>query len=291
MSIFTGSATAMITPFRDGNVDFEAFGKLLDFQLTSGTDALVICGTTGEASTMSFDEKCEVIRFAVEHVGGKVPVIAGTGANNTKDAVKMSQAAEKAGANALLVVTPYYNKTTQAGLTAHYNAIADAVTLPIILYNVPGRTGLNILPKTVKELCKHKNIVAIKEASGNISQIAEIAGLCPDCDIYSGNDDQVLPIMSLGGKGVISTVSNIIPREMHELCASFSSGNYERALKLQLRMLPMCKAAFCEVNPIPIKTMLSLYGMCEGELRLPLIPPQEENLHYIENAMKEYGLI
>ena len=290
MSIFTGSATAMITPFKDDKQDFEAFGKLIDFQLENSTDALVICGTTGEASTQTFDEKCAAVKFAVERAGGKVPVIAGTGANSTHEAILMSQAAQKIGASALLIVTPFYNKATQRGLIAHYTAIADNVDIPIIVYNVPSRTGVNVLPATMKKLSEHKNIVAIKEASGNISQITELASIC-DVDIYSGNDDQVLAILSVGGKGVISTISNIIPKEMHELCSSFFSGNLDRARKLQFRMLPMFRAAFCEVNPIPIKTMLSLYGMCKNEMRLPLTPPGEEDFNFIEKTMKEYGLL
>ena len=291
MSIFTGSAPAVITPFKDGKIDFEAFGRIMDFQIQNASDALVILGTTGEASTLTFDEKCEVIRFAVEHTEKKVPIIVGAGANNTSDAKNMAKTAQKLGADALLVVTPYYNKTSQAGLVAHYNEIADAVSIPIIAYNVPGRTGLNIMPETMRKMSEHENIVAIKEASGNISQITELAAMCPDVDIYSGNDDQVLAIMALGGKGVISTVANIIPREMHELCASFISGNTSRAAKLQFHMLPICKAAFCEVNPIPIKAMMEIYGMCGGELRLPLVPAQGSSIEFIKKAMKEYGLI
>lgn len=291
MSIFYGCATAMITPFSGGKVDFDAFGKLIDFQISEKTDALVICGTTGEASTMSFDEKMNVIEFAVKRAAKRVPIIAGTGGNNTADVIKTSVAAQKLGADALLIVTPYYNKTTQSGLIAHYNAVADAVDIPIIAYNVPGRTGVNILPATMKKLCEHKNIVAIKEASGNIEQIVTLASMCPECDIYSGNDDHVLPVLSVGGKGVISTVSNILPNAMHMLCDEFLKGNIEGAREYQFKLLPMCKAAFCEVNPIPIKTMLSVCGMCDGELRLPLIPPSKENLEYMKKIMKEYDLI
>lgn len=290
MSIFKGSATAMITPFKNDKIDFDAFGRLIDYQLENCTDALVICGTTGEAPTLTFDEKCAAISFAVERVQGKLPVIAGTGANSTNEAIHMSQTAEKLGASALLIVTPFYNKATQKGLIAHYTAIADSVHTPIIVYNVPGRTGVNVLPATMKALSEHENITAIKEASGNISQITELASIC-DCDIYSGCDDQVLPILSVGGKGVISTISNLIPKEMHELCASYHSGNTERAMKLQFRMLPIFRAAFCEVNPIPIKTMMSLYGMCEADMRLPLTPPGEADLEFIKNTMKEYGLL
>ena len=290
MSIFTGSATAMITPFKNDKLDLDAFARLIDFQLENSTDALVICGTTGEAPTLTYEEKCKAIEFAIDRVGGKIPVIAGTGANSTNEAIHMSQTAEKLGASALLVVTPFYNKATQRGLIAHYTAIADSVHLPIIIYNVPSRTGVNVLPATIKTLSRHENIIGVKEASGNISQIAELASIC-DCDIYSGCDDQVLPILSLGGKGVISTISNLIPREMHELCTSFFAGNTERARKLQFRMLPIFRAAFCEVNPIPIKTMMSLYGMCEAEIRLPLTPPGEKDYELIENTMKEYGLL
>lgn len=291
MSIFKGSATAMITPLKNGEVDFDSFSRLIDFQLDNKTDALVICGTTGEASTMSFNEKMSVIHFAILHSKKRVPIIAGTGSNNTADAIKNSIAAEKLGADALLIVTPYYNKTTQAGLIAHYTAIADSVDIPIIVYNVPSRTGVNVLPKTMQKLSEHKNIVAIKEASGNIEQIVSLAALCPELDIYSGNDDQVLPILALGGKGVISTVSNILPKQMHELCDSFFEGDLKAARDMQFKLLPMCRAAFCEVNPIPIKTMLSLLNMCEGDLRLPLVPPQEESLELMKKTMKEYSLI
>lgn len=291
MSIFKGSATAMITPFKNGEIDFDSFGKLIDFQLENNTDALVICGTTGEASTMTFDEKMSAIEFAIKRVNKKIPVIAGTGGNNTKEAIRTSQAAEKLGADALLIVTPYYNKTTQDGLVAHYNAIADSVHIPIIAYNVPGRTGVNILPATMKKMSQHKNIVAIKEASGNIEQITTLASICPDLDIYSGNDDHVLPVLSLGGKGVISTVSNILPKQMHELCSYFFDGELVKSREMQFYLLPMCKAAFCEVNPIPIKSMLSYCGKCDGELRLPLVEPQSEHVEYMKNTMKEYGII
>lgn len=281
----------MITPFKNGEIDFDAFGALIDFQINEHTDALIICGTTGEASTMSFDEKMSAVEFAVKRTAGRIPVIAGTGGNNTKEVIRTSQEAQKLGVQALLVVTPYYNKTTQAGLIAHYNAVADSVDIPVIVYNVPGRTGVNILPATMKKLCEHKNIAAIKEASGNIEQITALAASCPECDIYSGNDDHVLPVLALGGKGVISTVSNILPYDMHKLCESYFEGDTEKARELQFKLLPMCKAAFCEVNPIPIKTMLSLCGMCDGELRLPLIPPQEDSLAFMKKTMKEYNLI
>lgn len=291
MTVFKGSATAMITPFKNDAIDFDSFAKLIDFQLENNTDALVICGTTGEASTMTFEEKMSAIEFAINRVGGRIPVIAGTGGNNTKEVIKASKEAQKIGADALLVVTPYYNKTTQAGLVAHYNAVANEVDIPIIAYNVPGRTGVNILPETMKKISEHKNVRAIKEASGNIEQIVKLCALCPNVDVYSGNDDHVLPVMAMGGKGVISTVSNILPAQMHKLCSDFFAGNIEDARKMQFYLLDMCKAAFCEVNPIPIKTMLSLYNMCESELRLPLVAPQEKSLELMKNTMKEYNLL
>jgi len=291
MSVFTGSGVAIITPFQNNAIDFEAFGKLIDRQLEGKTDAIVVCGTTGEASTMSAEEKLSAIKFVVERVNGRVPVIAGTGGNNTAAVIESSKAAQSVGADALLIVTPYYNKTTQAGLIAHYRAVADAVSIPIIVYNVPGRTGLNVLPKTMQELMKHPNIVGIKEASGNIEQVVNLAALCPDCDIYSGNDDHVLPVMSVGGKGVISTIANVIPQDMHDLCQAFFDGDVAKARKLQFKVLPIWKVAFCEVNPIPIKTMCAKLGLCSPELRLPLVAPSQANDDAIEQAMRTYGLL
>ncbi len=291
MSIFKGAGTAIITPFRDGKVDFEAFGKLIDRQLDGKIDSIIVCGTTGEASTMSTDEKSAAIEFCIKRVNGKVPVIAGTGGNNTANVIRDSVAAEKLGADALLIVTPYYNKSSQAGLIAHYTAIADAVNIPIITYNVPGRTGVNLNPSTMAELAKHKNIVAIKEASGNIEQIVGIAAACPEIDMYSGNDDHVLPLLSMGGKGVITTIGNVIPTDMHDMCEAFFDGDMEKARAIQIKVLPIWKAAFCEVNPIPIKTMCAMLGLCECEFRLPLVPAQSESITKIEESLKKYGLL
>jgi len=291
MSIYTGCASALVTPFNADGIDFEAYGRLIDYQIENHVDALCVTATTGEGSTMTPEEKRSVIAFAVERAAGRVPVIAGTGGNNTKKVIEESLAAEALGVDGLLIVTPYYNKASQSGLIAHYNAIADAVHTPIIVYNVPGRTGLNLLPATMKEIFKHENIVGIKEASGNIEQIVNLAAMCPGLDIYSGNDDHVLPLLALGGKGVISTVGNVIPRDMHDMCASFFAGDVKKAQELQFKILPVWKAAFCEVNPIPIKTMVSMMGIGNGELRLPLTPPAAENRAFIEKVMREYGLI
>lgn len=291
MSIFTGSAVAIVTPFRKGEVDYTSLTRLIELQIAAGTDAIVVCGTTGEASTMTMDEKLNVIRFMVERVNGRVPVIAGTGGNCTQSVIDYSRSAEAIGVNGLLVVTPYYNKTTQEGLIAHYNAVADSVDLPILTYNVPSRTGVNILPATMAELLKHPNIVGTKEASGNLEQLVTLAAMCPDCDIYSGNDDQILPILSLGGKGVISVVAHVMPEMVHNLCESFFKGDLAAARDAQFQLLPLCKAAFCEVNPIPVKAMLGLMRLCEPEVRLPLVQPTAKDLFYIEDTLKQYGLI
>lgn len=292
MSIFTGSAVALITPFHDGSVDFTALTRLIELQIASGTDAIVALGTTGEAATLMEDEREEVIRFVVERVSNRIPVIVGTGSNNTEDAIKKSRFAEAVGADGLLIVTPFYNKTTQEGLIAHYSSIAEQVRLPIIVYNVPSRTGLNIKPETVTKLVRScENIVGIKEASGDISQIAKLAALCPECDIYSGNDDQVVPILSIGGKGVISTIANIHPEAMHNMCTSYFEGNVEEAKRLQLALLPLQQAAFCEVNPIPIKTMMGLLKLCDPEVRLPLVQPSMDHYELMENTLRDYGMI
>lgn len=291
MPVFQGSATAIITPFTKDGIDFPAFSGLIKRQLDAKQDAIVVCGTTGEASTMSTQEKQAAIAFVVKEVNGRIPVIAGTGGNNTASVISDSVAAQALGADALLVVTPYYNKATQAGLVLHYTAIADAVDIPIIVYNVPGRTGLNLLPATMQTLMRHKNIVGIKEASGNIEQIVNLAALCPDCDIYSGNDDHVLPVLSVGGKGVITTVGNVIPKDMRDLCAAFFAGDIAGARALQFKILPIWKAAFCEVNPIPIKTMCAMLGWCEDSLRLPMCPPSDASRAQIETALKNYGLL
>ena len=292
MSIFTGSAVALITPFHDGSVDFTAMTRLIELQIASGTDAIVALGTTGEAATLMEDEREEVIRFVVERVANRIPVIVGTGSNNTEDAIQKSRFAEAVGADGLLIVTPFYNKTSQEGLLAHYSSIAEQVRLPIIIYNVPSRTGLNIKPETVAKLVRScENIVGIKEASGDISQITRLAAICPECDIYSGNDDQVVPIMSIGGKGVISTIANNHPEAMHMMCKAYSDGDVEEAKRLQLALLPLQQAAFCEVNPIPIKTMMGLLKLCDPEVRLPLVKPSIEHYELMENTLREYVML
>ncbi|MBQ6333371.1 MAG: 4-hydroxy-tetrahydrodipicolinate synthase [Clostridia bacterium] len=292
MSIFTGSAVALITPFHDGTIDYTALTRLIELQIAAGSDAIVALGTTGEAATMMEDEREEVIRFVVERVSNRIPVIVGTGSNNTEDAIQKSRFAEAVGADGLLIVTPFYNKTTQEGLLAHYSSIAEQVRLPIIVYNVPSRTGLNIKPETVAKLVRScENIVGIKEASGDISQITKLAAICPECDIYSGNDDQVVPILSIGGKGVISTIANIHPEAMHMMCKAYFDGDVEEARRLQLALLPLQQAAFCEVNPIPIKTMMGLLKLCDPEVRLPLVKPSLEHYELMENTLRDYGML
>jgi 4-hydroxy-tetrahydrodipicolinate synthase len=291
-TVFTGAATAIVTPFQNGAIDYEAFGRLIDWQIEKGIDAIVVCGTTGEASTLTDDEHRAAIRFAVEKVGGRVPVIAGTGSNDTAYAIELTQYACEAGANAILLVTPYYNKATQKGLIASFTAVADASTKPIILYNVPSRTGCNILPATAAVLAEHPNIVAIKEASGNISQIAELASLVRGkMDIYSGNDDQIVPILSLGGKGVISVLSNLMPYETSQICHRFLKGDVEGSAAMQLDLLPLVNALFCEVNPIPVKAAMAAMGYGENSLRLPLTPMEPANEAKLLGLMREQNLI
>ncbi len=291
MSIFRGSAVAIVTPFQKGSVDFTAFTRLIELQIANRTDAIVCAATTGESSTLSLDERLSVIQFVVERVNGRVPVIASTGGNNTEEVISNSKSAEAIGVDGLLIVTPYYNKTTQQGLVRHYFTVADAVDTPILVYNVPSRTGLNVLPQTMAELCSHENIVGTKEASGNIEQIVNIAALCPQCDIYSGNDDHVLPVLSIGGKGVISTIANIVPGEMHALCEAFFKGDLKLARELQLQLIPLWKAAFCEVNPMPLKAMMGLMQLCEPDVRLPLVSPTPASMRLIEETLKGYELI
>ena len=293
MSIFTGAGTALVTPMNaDGSVNFPKMKELIEFQITNGIDALIICGTTGEASTMSDDVQVECVRFAKEVAAGRCPIIAGAGSNDTAHCIELAQACEKAGADGVLLVTPYYNKATQKGLILHYTAVAESINIPIILYNVPGRTGCNIAPKTVAELAKVKNIVAVKEASGNLSQVAEIAALVgPDFDIYSGNDDQILPVLSLGGKGVISVLSNVAPKQTHDMVAKFFEGDIQGSIKLQLDAIELIGALFCEVNPIPVKTALNLMGYEVGACKLPLCEMEPKNLETLKTAMKNYGLI
>lgn len=289
--IFKGCGTAIITPFTENGVNFEEFRKLIEFQIKEGADSIIVCGTTGESSTMTTEEKKETIKFAIDVANKRVPIIAGTGGNCTKGAIEMSKYAEEVGASAVLIVTPYYNKTTQAGLISHYKAIAEAINIPIILYNVPSRTGLNIAPTTCSELSKVENIVAIKEASGNISQVAEIANLCKDnLAIYSGNDDQVLPILSLGGLGVISVLSNIIPRDVHNMVKYFLNGNINEATRLQLKTLNLTSALFCEVNPIPVKAACNMLGFNVGVPRLPLIEMSDSGKERLRKEMINYGL-
>ena len=290
-TVFTGAATALITPMKNGGVDYEKFAELVEFQIANKIDALVVCGTTGESSTLTDEEHRELIRFCVEKTAGRVPVIAGTGSNDTAYAVDLSKFACEVGCDALLQVTPYYNKTTQRGLVKHFFAVADAVDKPIILYNVPSRTGMNIATDTYVELAKHERIVATKEASGNISAIAEIAHACGDAlDIYSGNDDQIVPIMSLGGKGVISVLSNVLPEETHNICANFFNGNVKASCAEQLRLLPLIDSLFCEVNPIPVKAAMNALGFCSEEIRLPLCEISDANKERLLKDMKAAGV-
>ena len=291
MSIFTGAGAAIVTPMnKDGSVNYNKLGEIIEAQISGGTDAIVICGTTGESATLSGEEHMECIKYAAKKVNKRIPVIAGTGSNDTAYAAEMSVDAEKAGVDALLLVTPYYNKTSHKGLIAHFTAIADAVSIPIILYNVPSRTGCKIEISTYKELSKHKNIVAAKEASGDIGFVAELAAET-DLDIDSGNDDQIVPIMSLGGKGVISVASNILPKEMHELTEYALKGDFKKAAEIQLKYLSLIKALFCDVNPIPVKEAMNLMGMEVGECRLPLIKPEEGKIELIKNELKKFGLL
>lgn len=290
-TIFTGAATAIITPLDENGVRYDKLEQLIEFQIAQGIDALVVCGTTGECSTLDDNEHREVIRFSVEKVAGRVPVIAGTGSNDTAYAIEMTEYACKVGADGILLVTPYYNKATQNGLIKSFTAIADASTKPVILYNVPSRTGCNILPKTAAILAEHPNIVAIKEASGNISQVAELAALTRGkIDIYSGNDDQIVPILSLGGKGVISVLSNLLPRETSKMCHDFMEGRVEESLDAQLKLLPLVDALFCEVNPIPVKAAMAAMGYCDNYLRLPLTPMEEQNEKVLLACMKDAGI-
>lgn len=287
--IFKGTATALITPFTESGVDFESLNKLLDQQVAGGVDALVILGTTGEPATMSLEEKKSVIEFTVKKLKGKLPIIVGTGANSTKAAIEMSVLAEKMGADALLVVTPYYNKATQKGLVAHYTAIADAVNLPIICYNVPGRTGVNLLPATFAEIAEHKNIAAIKEASGNMEQIEEAIRLSRGkADVYSGDDGITVPVMAMGGIGVISVASNVAPKFTSEMTSAMLAGDLAKAAEMQLKMLPFVKALFSEVNPIPVKKAAELKGLCNGILRLPLTEMSAENTEKLARLLPDF---
>ncbi len=290
--IFEGCGTAIATPFTEDGVNYEVFGKMIEDQIKGKVDAIIVCGTTGEASTMTKEEKKETIKFAIDKVASRAKVIAGTGSNNTKEAIEMSKYAESIGADGILVVTPYYNKTTQAGLIEHYKAIASSVTLPIIMYSVASRTGVNITPETCLELSKIENIVAIKEASGNISQVAKIASLCKDnLIIYSGNDDQIIPVLSLGGKGVISVLSNIMPEYTHDMVKKYLNGHTTEATKMQLDVIDLIEALFIEVNPTPVKYALNEMGYNYGKPRLPLVEPTEPSKVKIKQSMQKHKLL
>ena len=291
-TVFTGAGVAIITPFRDGKIDYEDFARIIEFQIANGTDAIVVCGTTGEASTLSDDEHIDAIEFAVKQTAGRIPVIAGTGSNDTAYAIWLTKEACRVGADALLVVTPYYNKASVKGLINHFTAIADASTKPIILYNVPSRTGCNIPLSVYRELAKHPMIVATKEASGNMSAIAElIAELGDQLDVYSGNDDQIVPILSLGGKGVISVLSNVMPRETHDICQLYFDGKVKESAALQLKLLDLINNLFIEVNPIPVKAAMNLMGYCTKEVRPPMCEPEEAHLEILKASMVRHRLI
>ena len=294
MAVFTGAGVAIVTPFKaNGEVDYEKFAELIEFQIAEGTDAIIVCGTTGESSTLTHEEHLDVIRYCVKQVAGRIPVVAGTGSNCTETAIYLSVEAEKAGADGLLLVSPYYNKATQKGLYMHYKAVADSVKIPCLIYNVPSRTGCNVLPETVVKLCTEvENIAGVKEASGNISQITKLMALADGkVDLYSGNDDQIVSLLALGAKGVISVLSNVAPKQTHDICAKFFAGDVAGSCAEQLRAIPLCNALFCEVNPIPVKKALSLMGKEAGILRMPLTEMEEENAAKLEKAMKEYGIL
>ena len=293
MAIFKGAGVAIATPFhQDGTVNYEKFAELIEFQITNGTDAIVVCGTTGEASTLTHEEHLDVIRYCVEKVAGRVPVIAGTGSNCTETAIYLSTEAEKAGVDGVLLVSPYYNKATQNGLYGHFKAIADSIKIPALLYNIPGRTGVNIQPETIVRLCRDvENIVGVKEASGNISQVVKLMAIADGCvDLYSGNDDQVVPLLAVGGMGVISVLSNVAPKETHDMCAKFFEGDLQGSLDIQLKASALIDALFCEVNPIPVKKALNLMGMEAGPMRRPLTEMEPANAERLKKAMVEFGV-
>ena len=292
-TVFTGAGVAIVTPmFEDGSVNYDVLGQLIEYQIENGTDAIISCGTTGESATLDNQEHCDVLSYTIKKVNGRVPVVAGTGSNDTRYAVELSRHAQEAGADALLMVTPYYNKTSQTGLINHYHYVADRVDVPIILYNVPSRTGCNIQPTTYVELAKHPNIVATKEASGDISSIAKTISLCgDDLAVYSGNDDQVIPILSLGGKGVISVFSNIYPQKMHQICAEFFNGNTEKSRDMMLHYLDLMNGLFCDINPIPVKEAMNMMGYQCGPCRMPLAPMSESAKVSLAALLKKHGLI
>lgn len=292
MTIFKGSGVAIVTPFNEKGVDFDKLKELLEWHISSNTDAIIVCGTTGEASTMTEKEKKDTIKFTVDTVNKRIPVIAGTGSNNTLSAIEMSKYAESVGVDGLLVINPYYNKTSKKGLIAHFKAVNDNVNTPIIVYNVPGRTGMNITPEMLKELCEFNNIVAVKEASGDMSQIIKIKSLCKDkLDIYSGNDDQIVPTLAMGGIGVISVLANVIPTKVHNMCKSFKEGNATEALNIQLETLELANSLFVETNPIPVKTALNLMNKNVGNLRLPLVDMEDSNKGILKLQLQAHNLM
>lgn len=294
MAIFKGAGVAVITPFlEDGSVDYERFGEVIEYQIQNGTDAIIVCGTTGESATLTHEEHLEVIRYCVEKVDHRLPVIAGTGSNCTETAVYLSTKAQEYGADGLLLVTPYYNKATQNGLYLHFKTVADAVKIPVILYNVPSRTGTAMLPETVVRLCKEvENIVGVKDATGNISQVAHLMSIADGCvDLYSGEDAIIVPLLALGGKGVISVLSNVAPRQTHEICSRFFEGDVDGSRELQLQAVPLVEALFCEVNPIPVKKAAELMGLCGGTLRMPLTEMEADHAAALEREMKKFGIL
>lgn len=294
MAIFTGAGVAIVTPFHeDGSVNYEKFGEHIEAQIAGGTDAIIVCGTTGESSTLTHEEHVEVIRYCVEKTAGRIPVIGGTGSNCTQTAIYLSQEAQKAGVDGILLVSPYYNKATQQGLYEHFCMVAESVEVPVLLYNIPGRTGVAINPETVVRLCREvPNIVGVKDATGNIAQVTELMHLSGgNVDLYSGNDGEIVPLLALGAKGVVSVLSNIAPRQTHEICAKFFEGKVEESLKIQLDAIPLIKALFCEVNPIPVKKAMNLLGMEAGPLRRPLTEMEEEHAKKLEAAMREFGIL
>ncbi|MBQ7876200.1 MAG: 4-hydroxy-tetrahydrodipicolinate synthase [Clostridia bacterium] len=291
--IFTGSGVALVTPFHDDrSIDFDTLGALVEYQIENGTDCIIACGTTGESATLNDKEHLSVVEYVVKKVNGRIPVVAGTGSNDTRHGVELCKEAANLGADGLLTVTPYYNKTSQKGLIKHFEMMADASDCPMIVYNVPGRTGLNVLPETMAEMAQHKNIVGIKEASGNLSQVAKLASLVGDkIDIYSGNDDQNVPILSLGGVGTISVLANVAPRKTHDMIASFLAGDTKTAMRLQLEAIELIDALFIETNPIPVKKACELMGLCSGNLRMPLYEISDKNLAVLKSAMTNYGIL
>ena len=294
MAVFKGAGVAIVTPFKqNGEVNYEKFAELVEFQINNGTDAIIVCGTTGESSTLTHEEHLDVIKYCVEKVAGRIPVVAGTGSNCTETAIYLSTEAEKYGADAVLLVSPYYNKATQKGLYQHYKAIADSIKIPVILYNVPSRTGCNILPETVVKLCTEvENIVGVKEASGNISQVVRLMALADGkVDLYSGNDDQIVPLLAMGGKGVISVLSNVAPRQTHEICAAYLAGDVKKSMELQIQAIPLIAELFREVNPIPVKAAMNLMGKNVGPLRRPLTAMEPQNQEKLKGAMEAYGLL